>query len=411
MVNYRRIWEKAKGPIPIDENGVSYDIHHIDGNRRNNCIDNLQCVSLKEHFEIVNAPRYYENFLVKKDSRVVHTYLDNGHGLQAHHPFQTELNPISHIDENDYKKVMKTAKKFVREEEIGLSEAERNKLNENRPFVLQVVTSLIKGSDNKISELVHRRKHPYIRIIAGENNPSSHTQKGDIYEVGFGWKKRPFLPLGAVKGLFRSIDRWEFMNCQEKIVTNIPISKEEATKLYNFTIRQHRDAVNLGKEVGFQLSKQNCSVFARKALEVVGIQAPTEVTIFGVLERGLGRKSKSKEKSAKLINGNSKVKSEKTPKFSKRVQQVFKRFCGGLTALILAPLACCLGGGTGNGGRAFPGEDEEKVEPPLRNWKNYFKLTQHNLPGILQEWQRKQASTVIYKNPIKLSIVPHDEER
>jgi hypothetical protein len=52
MVNYRRIWEKAKGPIPIDENGVSYDIHHIDGNRRNNCIDNLQCVSLKEHFEI-----------------------------------------------------------------------------------------------------------------------------------------------------------------------------------------------------------------------------------------------------------------------------------------------------------------------------------------------------------------------
>ena len=73
------------------------------------------------------------------------------------------------------------------------------------------------------------------------------------------------------------------------------------------------------------------------------------------------------------------------------------------------PQIVCLGGGIGEGGRAFPGEDEETVDPPLQKWKNYYKLTRHNLPGILQEWQRNQPSTVTYKNSIKLAIVPPEE--
>jgi uncharacterized protein YerC len=52
MVRYREKWEKAYGPIPKDNLGRSYDIHHIDGNRRNNSLENLQCVSLQEHYEI-----------------------------------------------------------------------------------------------------------------------------------------------------------------------------------------------------------------------------------------------------------------------------------------------------------------------------------------------------------------------
>jgi hypothetical protein len=52
MANYRKIWENANGVIPLDENGVTYDIHHIDGNRNNNAIDNLIAVSRKEHYNI-----------------------------------------------------------------------------------------------------------------------------------------------------------------------------------------------------------------------------------------------------------------------------------------------------------------------------------------------------------------------
>lgn len=44
------------GPIPKDENGRTYEIHHIDGNRNNNNISNLLCLSIEEHYKI-----HYEN--------------------------------------------------------------------------------------------------------------------------------------------------------------------------------------------------------------------------------------------------------------------------------------------------------------------------------------------------------------
>ena len=52
MANYRKIWEEANGPIPVDDSGRSFEIHHIDGDRENNAIDNLQCVSVFDHFFI-----------------------------------------------------------------------------------------------------------------------------------------------------------------------------------------------------------------------------------------------------------------------------------------------------------------------------------------------------------------------
>lgn len=50
MIIYRKIWTQHYGPIPLDEDGRSYDIHHIDGDRSNNCIENLKALSLKDHF-------------------------------------------------------------------------------------------------------------------------------------------------------------------------------------------------------------------------------------------------------------------------------------------------------------------------------------------------------------------------
>lgn len=51
-MNYRKIWEQHYGDIPTDINNVTYDIHHIDGNQSNNCIQNLKAVSLQEHYNI-----------------------------------------------------------------------------------------------------------------------------------------------------------------------------------------------------------------------------------------------------------------------------------------------------------------------------------------------------------------------
>lgn len=47
-MHYRKIWEQHNNKT-IPE---GYDIHHIDGNRKNNHPDNLLCVSIEEHLEI-----------------------------------------------------------------------------------------------------------------------------------------------------------------------------------------------------------------------------------------------------------------------------------------------------------------------------------------------------------------------
>ena len=49
---YRKIWIDCFGPIPIDKDGRSYEIHHINGDHFDNRIENLQCISIDEHLKI-----------------------------------------------------------------------------------------------------------------------------------------------------------------------------------------------------------------------------------------------------------------------------------------------------------------------------------------------------------------------
>lgn len=50
--NYRKIYANHYGPIPVDENGRTYEIHHVDGNHSNNDPSNLKAVTINEHYEI-----------------------------------------------------------------------------------------------------------------------------------------------------------------------------------------------------------------------------------------------------------------------------------------------------------------------------------------------------------------------
>jgi hypothetical protein len=52
MTIYRKIYEQHFDEIPKDSEGRTYDIHHIDGNRNNNDISNLKCVSIQDHYDI-----------------------------------------------------------------------------------------------------------------------------------------------------------------------------------------------------------------------------------------------------------------------------------------------------------------------------------------------------------------------
>lgn len=52
MSIYRRLYEQTHGPIPKDEEGRTYDIHHIDGNRKNNDPSNLIALSIDDHYKV-----------------------------------------------------------------------------------------------------------------------------------------------------------------------------------------------------------------------------------------------------------------------------------------------------------------------------------------------------------------------
>lgn len=52
MKKYQKIWIQHNGPIPKDNDGRSYEIHHRDGNHTNNDIENLQCITIQEHYEM-----------------------------------------------------------------------------------------------------------------------------------------------------------------------------------------------------------------------------------------------------------------------------------------------------------------------------------------------------------------------
>jgi hypothetical protein len=49
---YRKIYEQHFGPIPKDETGRSYEIHHIDGDSENNDPSNLVALTLQEHYDV-----------------------------------------------------------------------------------------------------------------------------------------------------------------------------------------------------------------------------------------------------------------------------------------------------------------------------------------------------------------------
>ena len=50
--NYRKIYENHNGPIPKDNQGRTYEIHHIDGDHSNNNPSNLVALTIQEHYDV-----------------------------------------------------------------------------------------------------------------------------------------------------------------------------------------------------------------------------------------------------------------------------------------------------------------------------------------------------------------------
>lgn len=381
----------------------------------------MKWTTFKEKFEAIFSERYNETFIVHSDNQV-YTYLDNGKGLQPHHPYLTENTPTSLINDEDYAKVLAKAHTFVRKGEENLSPAELHNRNMKRTFILQLVTSRANGPNTCLNNLLTNPKHPYMRLIIGKDDPSSNTHKGEVYEVGYVRKSEVIAPLTTTDGRFRSPDIYEYMNFEEKLVTNIPVTPKEAHAFTDYVSDYHRGEVNLGNPIGFHLLKQNCSTFIRAALAAANVQVPTEITLGDLVRKispvWIASTCGMVKKLAAGTQSLAKRAIDILPSCVRnginwtagKVRDVFHRVLETLSAVVFIPIKIGLGDAFGSGGRAFIriGDRPHNIEPSLKSFKRWFMLPSYkvNLPGILQNWQREQASTVIYKKPVRLCIVP-----
>ena len=69
LVDYRKLYKSYYGSIPTDDEGRTFDIHHIDCDRNNNTIDNLVAVSIADHYNIHYARGDY-NVCLKMSERM-----------------------------------------------------------------------------------------------------------------------------------------------------------------------------------------------------------------------------------------------------------------------------------------------------------------------------------------------------
>ena len=143
--NHRKIWIEAFGEIPTDDTGKSYEIHHIDGNPENNCIDNLSCVSIQEHYDIHYSQKEYGAcFMI-------------GKRLDISAKEKSEIASLSNLE-----RVKNGTHPFIGGD-IGRKANQAQLDNGTHPFLQKELQDKIKNNRNK---LIKENKH--------------HLQSGDI---------------------------------------------------------------------------------------------------------------------------------------------------------------------------------------------------------------------------------------
>ena len=366
---------------------------------------------LMQRFSISDSEQFHDRFVVDATNSVF-TYLDNGLGLQKYHPYLSiGERPISRIDDDGLQKVQTLAQLFRRPNEPANSSL-------SRPFVLQIVTSYTDRGRSNLSETLRNPRHAYLRVVAGANIPELKVKKGDIWEFGFNIKSSLRPPMVTGQGRFRSPDPWEYTPVDDRYVTNIPISKEETLRVFNYTLGYHRRSIQIGHEIGFHIAQHNCTVFVREAARQAGIELPTEIRLPALIGRIVP--TIIKKLTLQICAWISITLNECNLLIQKytlacvsyrlldsyhRMMKILQRALAVTAAFLLTPVRALMGDFWGEGGEAFSSKNG-KVEPPARKVTNWFKLSSYifNLPANLQDWQKKQPSTAVFKQPVRLAI-------
>ena len=157
--NYRKIYEEHHGPIPRDEEGRTYDIHHIDGNWANNDINNLEAHPIRKHYDIHYEQGDYNACIriasrmkmsPKEISEIASKSLSKRniqYAKEGKHPSQTEK-----FRKEQSERVRKTNLRLSKEGKLFFQSAESKKLASDR------MKDLYSKGQHPLQNKEHRKK-------------------------------------------------------------------------------------------------------------------------------------------------------------------------------------------------------------------------------------------------------------
>ena len=135
-MKYRKLFENTYGQIPKDEFGRSYEIHHIDRNRKNNDISNLACVSIEEHYKIHLSQGDYdaasmiaERLKLSKEELDLLYKLSKNTYKKGHSPWNKGKKNV--YTEDQIKRISETTKKSMKGKNVGSENPMYGKLPHN----------------------------------------------------------------------------------------------------------------------------------------------------------------------------------------------------------------------------------------------------------------------------------------
>lgn len=193
-MNYRKIWQEANGPIPKDEQGRSYEIHHIDGNHTNNSLENLTCISIGEHYEI---------HLRQKDYAAAALIAERAN---------KETVTGWHISENTKQKMSdsRKGKKHLEETKRKISKA-----NKGRQHTQETKHKLSEIRKNRISKpSSNETKHKISEALKGRKLSQKHKQRLSESKVG---KKQSEETRRKMSEIKKGIKRGPYKNQTKKV--------------------------------------------------------------------------------------------------------------------------------------------------------------------------------------------------
>jgi hypothetical protein len=376
--------------------------------------------AFNKRFKVTFSESFDQVFVEEIITGHVYTYLDNQQGLERHHPFRNPLGkPISTWDEKGYQKTLKKAREFQRPGEENSPE-----MNAERTQIIQIVSSQLEGPNINLYNVWLKARHPWYRFL--EWDPK--LQQAKVYEIGFGWKEQPWLPLKKISGRFRSPDPWENRAVDARVVTNIAVTPEELAKFRSFLETSFNKHFEIGEKLNFQLDHQNCTSLIYEGQNKLGIPIDTRVNIQEIIWKSLPSivqqvclatedtwlktQSSLQKNIYPMIPGCLKT---AAATMINTIQTLFFTILKTFVAFALNPLRVLLGGTLGKKGRSWNHHNFEKPSQEHTEWHWYNSLSLNSywfhLPSKLQEWQLKQASTVVTRHPTRLSIVPEDEKK